>query len=358
MWTFLRALALVAAMLFIVTVGRLASLQRGGPAHADIVLPGGIPGTLYLPGPGGPSDRNPFFVLFPPPQSARPPAVVLVHGFTADREIMSMLARKIAQNGYGVLAIDVRGHGANRNPFDNDFATESLRPDVKAAVDFMRSSDRVDGSRVVVMGHSMGAGATLDYASNDPNLKGAIMISGGFSLGPVRPKNALFIFAEHDPEFVRTLSITLAGHLVGVDRAELGKTYGDPSQGTAVEAVQLPGLNHVTILSSDEAAMKIVKWLDSACGIVRTGEITLVEGRLHSFENPSRGPSRRTDRIDGDRQKFRPPCLSTKLLVEAIPHGPASVGVASAVLSMILLHVGAVVLVDKSVTSTRPLPVG
>lgn len=35
----------------------------------------------------------------------------------------------------------------------------------------------------------------------------------------------------------------------------------------------------MTILSSDEAAMKIVKWLDSACGIVRTGEITLVDPR-------------------------------------------------------------------------------
>lgn len=277
--TFLRALALLTAVVFVVTVGRLAALQKGGPAHSDVMLPGGIPGTFYLPGPGGLNEHNPFFVLFPPAQSARPPGVVLVHGFTADREIMSMLARKIAQNGYGVLAIDVRGHGENRNPFENDFVTESLRPDLKAAVDFVRSSDRVDGSRVVVIGHSMGAGATLDYASNDPDLKGAVMISGGFSLGPVRPKDALFIFAEHDPDFIQDLSKDLAGHLAGVDQPELGKTYGDPAQGTAVEAVQLPGLNHVTILSSDETATKIVKWLDSACGVARTGEITLVDPR-------------------------------------------------------------------------------
>ena len=49
------------------------------------------------------------------------------------------------------------------------------------------------------MGHSMGAGAALDYATHDPNLKGAVMISGGWTLGPERPKNALFIFAERDP---------------------------------------------------------------------------------------------------------------------------------------------------------------
>jgi hypothetical protein len=105
------------------------------------------------------------------------------------------------------------------------------------------------------------------------------MISGGFGLGPVHPKDALFIFAEHDPEFIQDLSKTLAAHLAGVDQAELGKTYGDPAQGTAVEAVQLPGLNHVTILSSDDAAIMIVKWLDSACGVTRTSPITLVDPR-------------------------------------------------------------------------------
>src|SRR3989442_11151544 len=111
--TILRYVALAVALLFIVTIARLGALERGGPAHADVSLPGGIPGTLYLPGSG-----NPFFA--PPPAAAqRPPAVLLVHGFTADREVMSVLARWITQNGYAVLTIDVRGHGGNRHPFAN-----------------------------------------------------------------------------------------------------------------------------------------------------------------------------------------------------------------------------------------------
>ena len=31
-----------------------------------------------------------------------------------------MLARRMAENGYAVLAIDVNGHGQNRNPFNGD----------------------------------------------------------------------------------------------------------------------------------------------------------------------------------------------------------------------------------------------
>ena len=267
----LRYLALTVAILFILAVARLAALDKGGPSHAEVVLPGAIPATLYLPGTGDPFSW--------PPQAQRPPAVVLVHGFTADREIMSVLARWITQNGYAVMTIDVRGHGANRNPFANDWVRAGLRLDVKAAVDFMRGSDRVDGSRIVVMGHSMGAAASLDYAANDPDLWGAVMISGGRNLGPVHPKNALFIFAQNDPANIRETASAIAAHLAGVQQIELGKIYGDFEQRTALEAIQVPNVNHVQILTSKEAGTIIVKWLDSVFGTPRATNIVLSDPR-------------------------------------------------------------------------------
>ena len=234
---------------------------------------------MYLPGPG-----DPFFMQFPKPAAERPPGVVLIHGFTGDRVLMSGLARRLADNGYGVLAIDVNGHGENRNPFNgSNFDSSSLRENVKAAVDFLRSSQLVDGSRIVVMGHSMGAGAALDYATNDPNLKAAVMISGGWTLGPVPPKNALFIFAQRDPvDAIQVPSTMLAAHLANVPQIELGKSYGDFAQGSAVEAIQMPGLDHVTIVNSPAAAAVIIKWLDSAVGLTRTGDLKLKDARRGS----------------------------------------------------------------------------
>jgi len=126
----------------------------------------------------------------------------------------------------------------------------------------------------------MGAGATLDYATNDPGLKAAVMISGGWTLGPERPKNALFIFAQNDPvEPIQDPSIALASHLAGVPQIELAKTYGDFAQGNAVEAVRMPGLDHVTIVNSEAAATVIVKWLDSSVGLARTGAIETKDAR-------------------------------------------------------------------------------
>src|SRR5262249_708504 len=223
----LYTFALVVAILFLLAVARLARLDAGGPAHQFVNLPGQEPATLYLPGEG-----NPFFRVFPP--AHRPPVIVQVHGFTLDRQFMSTLARRIAQNGYAVLAIDVSGHGTNRNPFPGGLANaDALRPDVKKAVDFLRSYQFVDGSGIAVMGQSMGAGAVLDYATVDPALKGAIMISGGFSLtGPERPKNALFIFAQNDPSFIQSVSTEIASHLAGVQRIELGKTTASSRRAT------------------------------------------------------------------------------------------------------------------------------
>jgi dienelactone hydrolase len=236
---------------------------------------------MYMPGLG-----NAFFTQFPKPVAERPPAVVLIHGFTGDRVLMSGLARRLAENGYAVIAIDVNGHGENRNPFNGGEAdSSSLRQNVKEAVEFLRSSNLVDESRIVVMGHSMGAGATLDYATSDPSVKAAVMISGGWTLGPERPKNALFIFAQNDPvEAIQDTSIALASHLAGVPQIELAKTYGDFAQGNAVEAVRMPGLDHVTILNSAAAATVIVKWLDSSVGTARTGAI--------ETKDPRRGTAR------------------------------------------------------------------
>ncbi len=108
-----RIISIGLAIIFILAVARLDHLDKGGPPHVYVMLPGNEPATMYLPGPG-----DPFYTQFPKPAAERPPGVVLIHGFTGDRVLMSGLARRLADNGYGVLAIDVNGHGENRNPFN------------------------------------------------------------------------------------------------------------------------------------------------------------------------------------------------------------------------------------------------
>ena len=262
----------------LVSVLWLARLQATGPERLDLQLGAGLPATLYLPWAAGAE----------PEAEARPPAVVLAHGFASDRMGMSILARSLTQAGYAVLTLDFRGHGENRNPFSRSGSrTDSLHADLRAAVDFLRGLPRVDGGRISLMGHSMGASAALEYAGFDPALDATVMISGGRRVeGPQRPANALFIYGEGDPSRIRERSTALVGELAADELAEesaaAGALFGSFENATAVSHVEVARADHITILSSAYAARRIIDWLDQSYGVERSTFFLRADPRLRT----------------------------------------------------------------------------
>jgi dienelactone hydrolase len=243
----------------------LARLDRGGPAHEDVWLEGGLPGTLFLPGPL--RGREAFLV--PPADDERPPALVLMHGFAGDRASVSSFARRVAEAGIAVLSLDAPGHGRNRNPYRRSRAHGgSFAAEFAAAVDFLRMNPSVDGTRIAVAGYSMGADAAVDYASRDSAVAAAVLISGGRRFdGPFPPANALFLYAAGDPERIRSRVTRVASRLAGVARAELGRTYGDPARGDAVRLVEVTGTDHARIVWREAAVAETLRWLHAAFGL-------------------------------------------------------------------------------------------
>lgn len=260
----MSVISTVALVVFLAASLELGRRDRAGPPHGDVALPGGIPATLYLP-PSGDADARDLGIWGePPPPDRRPPAVVLMHGYSGDRQGVSGLARSLAGAGFAVLAFDARGHGGNRAPLPPG---SGFYEDIVAAVDWLRASPRVDGTRLAVMGHSMGAGATLDYATRDSGIDAVVAISGGWSLsGPYRPPNALFLYAEGDPERIHERARELAERVAGVDALEPDRTYGDAVKGRAVRLVEVPGANHLSIIRSPDAQRQIAAWLHQAFG--------------------------------------------------------------------------------------------
>ena len=256
--------AIAGVVLFWVSAAWLVRLDAGGPPHESVALPGGIPGTLYLPDRGAGSDA--FRVA--PPREERPPAVALMHGFATDRLGLGTLARRLASAGFAVLAFDVRGHGDNRNPFAFGRGTgNTFEPELTAVVDFLRASPLVDGERIAVAGHSMGASASLDYATRDSGVAATVLVAGGAAgFGPHRPVNALLVYAESDPESIQRRAHALASRLAGVESAERSRTYGDPLRGDAVRLVEIAGTDHVTVIYAEATAREIIAWLDASFG--------------------------------------------------------------------------------------------
>ena len=171
-----RAMAWLAAVIVLVILASLLVLklgrqEMGGPPHTDIYLGDGVPATLYLP--GEELDRDEVFPQ-PKPEGQRPALIVMAHGYSSDQQGLSTMARSIARAGYATLTFDFRGHGCNRNRFAGN-----LNDDLETVLDWAETSPYIDPTRIVVLGHSMGAGAALDFATLDDRVAAVIPMSGG-----------------------------------------------------------------------------------------------------------------------------------------------------------------------------------
>jgi dienelactone hydrolase len=241
-----KAAATVLVLAALVLMLKMHSQELGGPAHGDVSIGDGIPATLYLPMDADDDGDLPA----PLPEDRRPPVIVMAHGYSADRASMSGLARSLAEAGYAVVSIDFRGHGANTHAFQGD-----LKDDLRAAVDWATTSPYVDGDRLAVLGHSMGASAVLDFATTDPRPLAVIPVSGGSVLNDEHvPANTLFLVASGDPDQIGDRQDELADDLSTKQLEGGGRPH--------IVRHTVKDRDHVTILRTDDTVQQIVKFLD------------------------------------------------------------------------------------------------
>jgi dienelactone hydrolase len=255
-------LALV-ALLVLVTGQRR---QATGFQAADLALDEGVPATAYLPGgaPGPGAAR--FGVRQPgPPGEA---AVVVAHGYAADRATMRALSESLAAAGYVVVAIDEAGHGLNpRSLRTGSGRPDYLTTDVAAAVEWLRTTRGVAAERIVLLGHSMGARAVFTYAAQRGGVAGLALLAGADDRpGPFRPRNALLVYAERDLPGIEDLVRATAASLAGTGPVAADQTYGDVAAGTAVRLVRIPGVNHGGLVTSPVAFAEVLAWVDRVTG--------------------------------------------------------------------------------------------
>ena len=135
-----------------------------------------------------PAERVPG-VLIRPSQPERVPAALLLHGLSSTKERMSdSIGRALASRGIASLAIDLPLHGVR----DGDIRELSpLRPlaivakwklamtDSVAALDYLAAHPGVDGSRLAVIGYSLGAFLSVQVASDDARVEAVVLAAGG-----------------------------------------------------------------------------------------------------------------------------------------------------------------------------------
>jgi pimeloyl-ACP methyl ester carboxylesterase len=99
------------------------------------------------------------------------PAVVLLHGLTANRRYVVMGSTALERSAHRVIAYDARGHGRSspaRRP--EDYGYEDLGRDLEAVL------DHAGVRRAVLAGASMGAHTLLWLALNRPERVGGLVV--------------------------------------------------------------------------------------------------------------------------------------------------------------------------------------
>lgn len=88
------------------------------------------------------------------------PTVVFVHGAQCDHSVWILQTRYLAHHGFGVLALDLPGHGRSQGPA---LASIAELADWIAAL-----LDAVGARQANLVGHSMGSLIALEFAARQP----------------------------------------------------------------------------------------------------------------------------------------------------------------------------------------------
>ncbi len=109
------------------------------------------------------------------PAPGRGPALVVMHGWGGNAEMMLPLAAPLHAAGYSLLLVDARCHG--RSDDDSFASLPRFAEDIESALDWLAGQPEIDARRLGVVGHSVGAGAALLAASRRPGLRAVVSLA-------------------------------------------------------------------------------------------------------------------------------------------------------------------------------------
>lgn len=116
-----------------------------------------------------------FAWFVPAPGAGQAPAVVVMHGWGANASLMLPAAAPLHAAGFAVLLVDARCHGDSHS--EAFTSLPRFAEDIEAGMDWLQRQPCVDGRRLAVIGHSVGAGAALLSATRRPDLRAVVSLS-------------------------------------------------------------------------------------------------------------------------------------------------------------------------------------
>src|SRR5207302_3229450 len=180
-------------------------------------------------------------------------SVVLFHGISANKKIMSYLAEGFAEQGLRVYVPDLPGHGRTPGPFSPARAEQCG----EALLRELLARGMIDPDRTILAGHSMGGAIAERIASRVP-------VAGLIAISPAPMRAAHGVTAEKllfsDPAMLPPHSLVMIGSLeLESMRGNATDLAASRSDGT-VKYVEIPGASHVSVLFNRSVVRASQEW--------------------------------------------------------------------------------------------------
>ena len=164
----------------------------------------------------------------PPPW----PGVVLIHMLWGNRSTWDEIALQLAEAGFAVLSIDLRGHGETGGEVNWDLAVD----DLQQVWNELAARPDIDQERIVFIGASIGANLALIASANEPAAQTVVLLSPGLSYAGVKTEAAMQSFGDRPVLIAASQEDTYAANSsVSLEEESLGASqliiYQDAGHG-------------------------------------------------------------------------------------------------------------------------------
>lgn len=202
------------------------------------------------------------------PREAGNTSALLLHDFKGNRNSWKPFIPAFRSRGWGVFALDLRGHGESLRqdmhgdpltPLERDLRSSAHYPaDVKAAIAWLARQPKTDSGRLGMIG--LGLGSDLAYAASAKGwgTASSVLVSldegrarelagqGGFS-----PRSCYLMYAQHDPNS----SVSAQTFLASTSLPKDAFVYADCSAaGLDLYTEKFP-----------EIAARTIAWIERTC---------------------------------------------------------------------------------------------
>ncbi|MFQ6074743.1 MAG: alpha/beta hydrolase [Candidatus Bathyarchaeia archaeon] len=142
------------------------------------------------------------------------PTVLLLHGLPGFEKNVD-IAYALREMGWNVLIPHYRGCWGS----EGNYRFTGIPTDVKNAITLMETKPYVDQEKIFLVGHSLGAWATIITTAQDPRVKGAVAIAGGATSTEVSDRIRVYLDNIIKQRFLKGITLQEAIE----DWAKLGR---------------------------------------------------------------------------------------------------------------------------------------